>query len=134
MKLASEGETMAQILLVDDEEAIRETLADCLDSAGHVVEQAASGKSALELLEGKTYDLIVMDVFMPEMDGIELIQRLGQRATYPPVITISGGGGILPPGWSAKLTEVYGVASALTKPIDLDFFLGTVERTVLAQE
>lgn len=122
---------MNQILLIDDDEAMRETLADCLDSAGHTVSQAENGKKALQLLEKTTYDLIITDVFMPELDGIELIQILGERDDQPPIITISGGGGILPPGWSTKLTDVYNVASSMTKPIDMDFFLGKVEQTLL---
>lgn len=123
---------MNQILLIDDEEAMRETLADCLDSAGHNVDEAENGRKALKLLESKTFDLIVMDVFMPEMDGIELLRELGKKDEHPPVIAISGGGGVLPPGWSAKITEIYGVTSALTKPIDLTFFLDTVERSLKA--
>lgn len=121
---------MNQILLIDDEKAMRETLADCLDSAGHEVQQADNGKTALRLIQDTPYDLIVMDVFMPEMDGIELIQALRKLEDHPPIITISGGGGVLPPSWAAKITEVYGVRSALTKPIDIDFFLGTVEEAL----
>ena len=122
---------MTKILLIDDDQAMRETLADCLDSAGHNVSQAKNGKKALQLLEKTTYDLIITDVFMPELDGIELIRILGERDDQPPIITISGGGGILPPGWSTKLTDVYNVASSMTKPIDMDFFLGKVEQTLL---
>lgn len=121
---------MNQILLIDDDEAMRETLADCLDSAGHTVSQAENGKKALQLLENSTYDLIVTDVFMPELDGIELIQILGDKDNQPPIIAISGGGGVLPPNWSIKLTEIYSVASSMTKPIDMDFFLSTVEQSL----
>lgn len=121
---------MNQILLIDDERAMRETLADCLDNAGHDVEQVDNGKTALRLIRKGSYDLIIMDVFMPEMDGIELIQALRELEDHPPIITISGGGGVLPPSWATKITEIYGVKSALTKPIDIDYFLGTVEEAL----
>ncbi len=121
---------MAEIILIDDDENMRKTLADCLDSAGHVVDQAENGKAGLQLIENAAYDLIIMDVFMPEMDGIELIQLLQKIDSPPPIITISGGGGLLPPSWSTKLTEVYGVAAALTKPIDMAYFLNTVEQAL----
>lgn len=121
---------MNHILLIDDDEATRETLADCLDSAGHTVAQAENGRKALQLLNKTSYDLIVTDVFMPELDGIELLQILGEREDQPPVISISGGGGVLPPGWATKLTEVYSVASAMTKPLDLRVFLRNVEQSL----
>lgn len=126
--------TVAKILLIDDEEIVRETLTDFLTSAGHNVEQATDGKKALKLLENTSYDLIIMDVFMPEVDGIELIQILAKRSDQPPIITISGGGGILPPNWSAKLTEVFGVTYSLTKPIDMNLFLSTVKEALLPLE
>ena len=122
--------TVAKILLIDDEEFVRETLKEFLINAGHSVDQAENGKKALQLLEGTAYDLIIMDVFMPEVDGIELIQILAKKSNQPPIITISGGGGILPPNWSIKLTEVFGVAYSLTKPIDMSLFLSTVEQAL----
>lgn len=122
--------TVTRILLIDDEEIVRETLKDFLVSVGHIVEQAENGKKALQLLEDTVYDLIIMDVFMPEVDGIELIQILAKKNNQPPIITISGGGGILPPNWSIKMTEVFGVAYSLTKPIDMNLFLSTVEQAL----
>lgn len=118
---------MKRILIVDDEDLVRETLADYLDSVGHAVEQADSGKKALKLIDETVFDLIILDIFMPELDGIEFIQLLGAKQSHPPIISISGGGGILPPRWSAKVTEAYGVALALTKPIDMNLFLSSVE-------
>lgn len=129
VKLILEAD-MARILLIDDEEIMRETLADCLISAGHSVDQAENGKVALELLGHIHCDLIILDVFMPEMDGIELIRVLRTRSDSPPIITISGGGGVLPPKWSSAMTEVYDVASSLTKPLDMTVFLDSVEQAL----
>jgi DNA-binding response OmpR family regulator len=125
---------VAKVLLIDDEEIVRETLADFLINDGYSVEQAANGRSGLKFLEDTTYDLIILDVFMPELDGIELIQILATRSNQPPIITISGGGGILPPNWSIKMTEVFGVKHSLTKPIDMDMFLDAVRESLLPQQ
>lgn len=124
--------TTSRILIIDDEKAVRETLRDFLISAGHLVELAENGREALELMEDRdaAFDLIIMDVFMPEVDGIELVQILAERESHPPIITISGGGGVVPPNWSVKLTEVFGVAYSLTKPIDMSLFLNTVEQAL----
>ena len=128
--------TASRILLIDDEQAVRETLRDFLTGAGHIVELAENGQQALECIEGDapTYDLIIMDVFMPELDGIELVQILASKDSHPPIITISGGGGVLPPNWSLKLTEVFGVAYSLAKPIDMSLFLSTVEQALAHPE
>lgn len=125
---------MAKILVIDDEDAVRQVLTDFLLSEGYLVVCAENGRRALQLLETTDFDLIVMDVFMPELDGIELVQELNMSGSHPPIITISGGGGILPPNWSVKLTEIYGVASTLTKPIDLEFFLDAVKHTLEGQK
>lgn len=121
---------MARILLIDDEELIRETLVDGLTDAGHSVGEAENGKVALGLLADAEFDLIIMDVFMPEMDGVELIRVLRKKKDCPPIITISGGGGVLPPKWSMTITEVYGVEAALTKPLDMTAFLDAVEQAL----
>lgn len=105
---------------------------DCLDSAGYAVEEAENGRMALQLIESTAYDLIIADVFMPEVDGIELIQILNEKDDHPPIIAISGGGGILPPNWSIKIAEIYGVDAALMKPIDMKVFLGSVEQALHA--
>lgn len=123
---------MKKILLIDDEESIRSTLMDCLDSAGYAVEEAENGRMALRLIESTAYDLIIADVFMPEVDGIELIQILNEKDDHPPIVAISGGGGILPPNWSIKIAEIYGVDAALMKPIDMKVFLGSVEQALHA--
>lgn len=125
---------MTKILIIDDDEAVRDMLSDFLFSESYEVELARNGREGLELLKETVVDLIILDVFMPELDGLELIQELNKEKEHPPIITISGGGGILPPKWSGKLTEVYRVARSLTKPIDVQFFLDTVKQTLRSTE
>lgn len=118
---------MAKILVVDDEDLVRHTLVDLLSSVGHRVDQTDNGRQALQLLEDASYDLVVTDVIMPDFDGIELIRFLSERKEALPIIAISGGGGVLPPKWTIKMTEVFGVKHSLTKPIDFPDLVSAVE-------
>jgi CheY-like chemotaxis protein len=74
----------ALILVVDDEEAVREVIADVLDGHGYEVETAADGQDAVRLCEQGRYDLILSDLRVPKMDGAALYQALQDK--YGPVI------------------------------------------------
>ena len=73
---------MAKILAVDDSAAIRQMVGITLTGAGHQVEQAADGCEALQKASGQTFDLVITDVNMPNMDGITLVRELRNRASY----------------------------------------------------
>jgi len=70
------------ILIVDDSESIREVVSFTLENEGYNVLIAVDGKDALKFLDGKTIDLIITDLHMPEMDGIELIKEVRKMPTY----------------------------------------------------
>ena len=76
-------ERTARILLVDDEQSIQELLSFPLRQDGYEVVQASDGREGLELFRESTFDLVVLDVMMPRMDGFELCQRLRTRSTVP---------------------------------------------------
>ncbi|MBJ7343354.1 MAG: response regulator, partial [Solirubrobacteraceae bacterium] len=76
-------ERTARILLVDDEQSIQELLSFPLRQDGYEVVQASDGREGLELFRESTFDLVVLDVMMPGMDGFELCQRLRTRSTVP---------------------------------------------------
>jgi len=82
----------AQILVVDDDRAFCETIAKCLAQRGYDVVCADGGEAAAEAIEERKPDLIVTDVMMPGMDGIDLINWLHDHAIDVPVIAISGEG------------------------------------------
>lgn len=86
----------ARVLVVDDDDAIRHLCRVVLESAGYVVSVAANGADALRLVREMPMDLVVCDIFMPEMDGIETISELGKHWQACKVIAISGGSGDLP--------------------------------------
>jgi len=71
-----------QILIVDDSESIREVVTFTLENAGHKVTKAVDGKDALTRLNGIYYDLIITDLHMPNMDGIELIRNVRATEQY----------------------------------------------------
>ena len=86
---------MARVLAIDDQEAIRYTLKLMLENAGHDVTTADSAGEALERLRADAYDLIITDILMEDMDGLELLQTLKCTAGSAPTIAISGGGQLL---------------------------------------
>ncbi len=79
-----------KILLVDDEEELRMMLADYLESIGHEVFHADNGKSALEIFEKQEIDIVITDVRMPVMSGIDLLKSVKSISPSTPVITMSG--------------------------------------------
>ena len=78
------------ILLVDDDESVRETSADMLEELGYKVRQAESGPQALELLEQEGFDVMVTDIRMPGMSGLELSDLASNRHHDLKIILISG--------------------------------------------
>jgi len=83
---------MPKLLVVDDDPEVRAFVSRVLTGAGHSVREASEGGEALRLLEASAYDLIISDVYMAEMDGMELLVRIQQRGVRVPVVVISGGG------------------------------------------
>jgi CheY-like chemotaxis protein len=82
---------LAKILVIDDEEGVRRVIGKILVRVGHDVLEAPDGKVALSLLKEEAADLVICDLFMPEMDGVEVLRQL--RRDYPNlrVVAISGG-------------------------------------------
>lgn len=78
------------ILLVDDDENVRETSADMLQELGYTVQQAESGQQALELLERSGFDVMVTDIRMPGMSGLELSDLASERHRDLKIILMSG--------------------------------------------
>lgn len=81
---------MSRVLVIDDSAAVRRTVRRILEFAGYQVLEAPDGRQGLRMQEHQPADLVVADIFMPEMDGIELLLEL--RITFPetPVVAMSG--------------------------------------------
>ena len=114
------------ILVVDDEEKIRGTLRGVLADEGYEVLEASDGRRALELLEAAAPRLAIVDVWMPDMDGIELVQRMRALAPRMPIIVISGHGTIE----TAVRVIRLGAFDFLEKPFPLEALLQVVERAL----
>ncbi len=80
---------MNRILVVDDEENVRLLFKEELEEEGYEIELAASGKEALELLDKKPFDIVTLDIKMPDMDGIETLRRIKEKHREIPVVLCS---------------------------------------------
>jgi DNA-binding response OmpR family regulator len=80
---------LARILIVDDDNAVRMTLRLLLEGAGYNVVAASDGRRGLDLLNAEAFDLLILDIFMPGMDGFETLRLVRQKASLP-IIAISG--------------------------------------------
>ncbi|MCF6170660.1 MAG: sigma-54 dependent transcriptional regulator [Bacteroidales bacterium] len=116
---------MAQILVVDDESSIRRTLKDILEFEKHTVDLAANGMDALEMAKEVNYDAILLDIKMPEMDGMEVLEKL-MLFREVPVIMISGHGTIE----TAVEAIKKGAYDFIVKPPDLNRLLTTVRNAI----
>jgi len=85
---------MATILIIDDQPEILRTLRRVLEAHGHVVEEASDGQTALRHFAGRPADVVITDIYMPEMDGIEFIMRVKEAFPEARIIAMSGGGGL----------------------------------------
>ena len=81
---------MARILIVDDDPAVQATIKILLDRAGHSVVGASDGRKGLAIFEAGDFDLLLLDIFMPGMDGLETMRLVHQQQPLIPVIVISG--------------------------------------------
>lgn len=114
---------MSRILVVDDEQSIRNTLQEILEYEKYKVDQASDGLEALEYLKKQNYKLILCDIKMPQMDGIELLERIQILTPETPVIMISGHGNID----TAVEAIKKGAFDFIEKPLDLNRLLVTLK-------
>lgn len=119
---------MARIIVVDDDTGTRAILTALIASGGHTVDAAADGLAAAQMLERERYDAAVIDVFMPVIDGLELVR--GWRREHPHLKIVVISGGALGPDVFENAMQL-GAAATLRKPVTLDHLLGTL-KTVLA--
>ena len=114
---------MATILVIDDEESIQRLCQYVLERAGYRVLSANSGKQGLRILEHVDVDLCIVDIFMPEMDGLELIPFLRKRRPAGKLIVISGKTGVMD---YLDVAMELGANAVLKKPFSLQGLLDAV--------
>ncbi|HEX6333482.1 MAG TPA: sigma-54 dependent transcriptional regulator [Flavisolibacter sp.] len=125
---------MPTILIVDDEKAIRKTLSEILSFEGYKLEEAADGEEGLKKFREKTYDVVLCDIKMPRVDGLDFLQKAVEINPDVPVIMISGHGTIE----TAVEAVKKGAYDFIQKPPDLNRLLITIrnamERNTLVNE
>ncbi len=109
---------MADILILDDDPAVRSVFTQLLESKGHRVRCAQEGREGMKLLREQTPDLLITDILMPEMDGLEVLQYIRQHHAGLPVIAISGGMSISNMNF-LPLAERFGACRIFEKPVSL---------------
>src|SRR5438105_9047079 len=117
---------MARILVVDDDADIRSMLETALQLAGHEVHVAPDGRQAIESYQRAPADVVVLDIFMPEKEGIETLLELRQRFANAKIIVMSGGGRLGTRDFLAHAAQL-GAARTIAKPFDHATMVALVE-------
>jgi two-component system, NtrC family, nitrogen regulation response regulator NtrX len=113
---------MSNLLIIDDEKAIRKTLTEILSYEGYKIDEAENGEEGLKKFKEKTYDVVLCDIKMPKLDGIEFLDRAREVNPDVPVIMISGHGTIE----TAVEAVKKGAYDYISKPPDLNRMLITI--------
>ena len=120
---------MHSILIVDDESAIQQSLKGVLEDEGYKASVAGTGESCLDVLHKRLYDLVLLDIWLPGIDGLETLQRIRELENAPEVIMISGHGTIETAVRATKL----GAYDFLEKPLSLDKTLILIKNAIEAK-
>jgi DNA-binding NtrC family response regulator len=113
---------MSNILIIDDEKAIRKTLSEILSYEGYKIEEASDGEEGLKKFREKAYDVVLCDIKMPKLDGLDFLDRARESNPDIPVIMISGHGTIE----TAVEAVKKGAYDYISKPPDLNRLLITI--------
>src|SRR3954469_11644084 len=117
---------MPRILIIDDEKSIRKTLREILEYEKYQVDEATEGVEGMALLQKEKYDVVLCDIKMPNMDGIELLDKITQSSADIPVVMISGHGTIE----TAVEAVKKGAFDFIAKPLDLNRLLVTIRNAM----
>jgi YesN/AraC family two-component response regulator len=107
---------MATILLVDDEDLLREGVREILEMSDYTVIEARDGEEALSQFAVNNVDMVISDVVMPNMDGVDLVGRLRESFPDIPILTISGGSRVVSARFGLDSALLSGANASLTKP------------------
>jgi len=121
---------MHNILIVDDESGIRDSLRGVLEDDGYKTAQAENGESCLDLLEKQAFDVVLLDVWLPGIDGLDTLQKIRALDNPPEVIMISGHGTIETAVRATKL----GAYDFLEKPLSIDRTLSLIRHAIDAKK
>lgn len=118
------------IVVVDDVEEIRHLVAHWLEELGHTVRTASTGREVLQLIREHAIDLVITDLVMPGIDGLDTILAVNRLSPTTRILAISGGGRNLPTAAGLRLAKGVGADGVLPKPFVRSQLLEAVERVM----
>ncbi len=121
---------MAKILIADDEEVFRNIIKKALEIAGHEVLEAGNGREALESFEESPSDVVIIDLVMPEKEGIETIIEFRQKFPGIKIIAVSGSGENSP---HLEMARHLGANAILDKPFYVEVLMETINSLVASK-
>jgi YesN/AraC family two-component response regulator len=116
---------MTRILIVDDNVMMRKLIRNLFREENFEIEEASNGIEGLEIVEQNTFDLIITDIIMPKMEGIELIMNLRKNFPEIKIIAISGG-----KPYYLYMAKKLGIQGVFTKPLNHEMFLKAVKKII----
>ncbi|MDH4344550.1 MAG: response regulator, partial [Nitrospira sp.] len=114
---------MPSVLVVDDQDQVRQLIRETLEQAGYEVEEASNGKEGVERYRAKSSDLIIMDLLMPDQDGLEAIMTLRREFPDTRVIAMTGASDTIGVLDLLDVAKMFGARRTLHKPFDLNVLL-----------
>ena len=121
------GYRAANILVIEDDAAVREGVAKVLSRAGYTVHKGENGREGLAILEREPCDIVLTDIIMPEMEGIETITRIARQYPNLKVVAMSGGGRLGNTDF-LKVARQIGAVDTIAKPATAKQLLETIEK------
>ena len=122
---------MARILIIEDVPDQRQALSELLSGAGHEVSDVPHGKAALQLLRNQPVEIVITDMIMPEMDGVETIVKLRRDHPHVKIVAVSGDG-IAGPASYLRVARSLGVHQVLAKPFTASEILNAITSALAA--
>lgn len=120
---------MARILVIEDEESVLSLVTRILVSAGHEVDGARDGQEGMRLFEESAPDVVLTDINMPGMDGMEVIKAMRSARAEVPIVAISGGG-MMPKELLLGSASLLGAVAVVAKPFEIADLLDAVDRAL----
>ena len=121
---------MPSVLIVDDEEAIRRLIRNTLEQAGYHVYEAADGKEGLSRYRQTPADLVIMDILMPDQDGLESILTLRREFPKARIMAITGGSDMIGILNFLDVARMLGACRTLQKPFEMQQLLDAVQSAI----
>ncbi len=124
---------MASILVIEDDPGVRDLLTRVLVREGHEIETACDGREGMQALGDFEADIVITDINMPGMDGIELITNFRKTRVDVPIIAISGGG-LIAKEVLLSSAAALGAVEVVSKPFELGQLVGAVGRALAGED